>query len=70
MGGAGDDDGLRSFRTTVQIRPEWEQSAARRVLGVEPVVITGARPCEHRHNGSVCSLRALVSGALTSSIRL
>jgi hypothetical protein len=25
-----------------QIRPEWEQSAARRVLGVEPVVITGA----------------------------
>jgi hypothetical protein len=25
-----------------QIRPEWEQSAARRVLGVEPVVVTGA----------------------------
>jgi hypothetical protein len=25
-----------------QIRPEWEQSAARRVLGVEPVVISGA----------------------------
>lgn len=25
-----------------QIRPEWEQSAARRVLGVEPVVIAGA----------------------------
>lgn len=25
-----------------QIRPEWEQSAARRVLGVEPVVIKGA----------------------------
>jgi PHD/YefM family antitoxin component YafN of YafNO toxin-antitoxin module len=25
-----------------QIRPEWEQSTARRVLGVEPVVITGA----------------------------
>jgi hypothetical protein len=24
-----------------QIRPEWEQSAARRVLGVEPVVISG-----------------------------
>src|SRR5262249_7901360 len=25
-----------------QIRPEWEQSTARRVLGVEPVVISGA----------------------------
>jgi hypothetical protein len=25
-----------------QIRPEWQQSAARRVLGVEPVVISGA----------------------------
>jgi hypothetical protein len=25
-----------------QIRPEWEQSAARRVLGVEPVIISGA----------------------------
>jgi hypothetical protein len=25
-----------------EIRPEWEQSAARRVLGVEPVVIAGA----------------------------
>lgn len=25
-----------------QIRPEWEQSAARQVLGVEPVVIPGA----------------------------
>jgi hypothetical protein len=25
-----------------QIRPEWEQSAAHRVLGVEPVVISGA----------------------------
>jgi hypothetical protein len=25
-----------------QIRPEWEQSAARWVLGVEPIVITGA----------------------------
>jgi hypothetical protein len=25
-----------------QIRPEWEQSTARRVLGVEPVVIPGA----------------------------
>ena len=25
-----------------QIRPEWEQSAARRVLGVEPIVISGA----------------------------
>jgi hypothetical protein len=25
-----------------QIRPEWEQSAARRTLGVEPVVFTGA----------------------------
>ena len=25
-----------------QIRPEWEQSAAREVLGVEPVVIPGA----------------------------
>jgi hypothetical protein len=25
-----------------QIRPDWEQSAARRVLGVEPVVISGA----------------------------
>ncbi|MHB1022790.1 MAG: alpha/beta hydrolase [Acidobacteriaceae bacterium] len=25
-----------------QIRPEWEQSAARRVLGIEPVVIAGA----------------------------
>jgi hypothetical protein len=25
-----------------QIRPEWEQSAARWVLGVEPVVISGA----------------------------
>lgn len=25
-----------------QIRPEWEQSAARRILGVEPVVIFGA----------------------------
>jgi pimeloyl-ACP methyl ester carboxylesterase len=25
-----------------QIRPEWEQSAARRVLGVEPIVIPGA----------------------------
>src|SRR5262249_949178 len=25
-----------------QIRPEWEQSAARRVLGVESVVISGA----------------------------
>ena len=25
-----------------QIRPEWEQSEARRVLGVEPVVISGA----------------------------
>ena len=25
-----------------QIRPQWEQSAARRVLGVEPVVISGA----------------------------
>lgn len=25
-----------------QIRPEWEQPAARRVLGVEPVVISGA----------------------------
>jgi hypothetical protein len=25
-----------------QIRPEWEQSAARRALGVEPVVISGA----------------------------
>jgi hypothetical protein len=25
-----------------QIRPEWEQSAARQVLGVEPVVISGA----------------------------
>jgi hypothetical protein len=25
-----------------QIRPEWEQSAARRVLGVQPVVISGA----------------------------
>jgi pimeloyl-ACP methyl ester carboxylesterase len=25
-----------------QVRPEWEQSAARRVLGVEPVILTGA----------------------------
>lgn len=25
-----------------QIRPEWEQSSARRILGVEPVVISGA----------------------------
>ncbi len=25
-----------------QIRPEWEQSAARQVLGVEPIVISGA----------------------------
>lgn len=25
-----------------QIRPEWEQSTARRVLGVEPVVVSGA----------------------------
>jgi pimeloyl-ACP methyl ester carboxylesterase len=25
-----------------QIRPEWEQAAARRVLGVEPVIIAGA----------------------------
>jgi len=25
-----------------QIRPEWEQPAARRVLGVQPVVISGA----------------------------
>ena len=25
-----------------QVRPEWQQSAARRVLGVEPVVISGA----------------------------
>lgn len=25
-----------------QIRPDWEQSAARQVLGVEPVVIPGA----------------------------
>jgi esterase/lipase len=25
-----------------QIQPEWEQSAARRILGVEPVVISGA----------------------------
>jgi hypothetical protein len=24
-----------------QIRPEWEQSAARRVLGVEPAVVSG-----------------------------
>jgi hypothetical protein len=37
----------RGFPTTLgaaddQIRPQWEQSAARRVLGVEPVVISGA----------------------------
>jgi hypothetical protein len=25
-----------------QIRPEWEQAAARRVLGAEPVVVSGA----------------------------
>ncbi len=25
-----------------QIRPAWEQSAARRILGVEPVIISGA----------------------------
>ena len=33
------------------------KSAARRVLGVEPVVISGDRPCEHRR----LSLRSLVS---------
>jgi len=31
-----------SGSTDGQIRPEWEQSAARRVLGVEPIVISGA----------------------------
>jgi hypothetical protein len=28
--------------TDDQIRPDWEQSAARRDLGVEPVIISGA----------------------------
>jgi hypothetical protein len=31
-----------SGSTDDQIRPEWEQSAARRVLGVPPAVISGA----------------------------
>ena len=50
-----------------QIRPEWEQSAARRVLGVEPVVISGAG---HANIAKVCSSACgrLCQGPLTLPI--
>ena len=38
-----------------RVRPEWEQSAASRILGVEPVVIAGAGHANLVHKGRVRS---------------